>query len=506
MRRPRLLVAGLALAAALAAAVGASASHASKHAIAPIPAFSAEQLAATPTNDWIAPHGDIFNQQYSALAQVNKATVKRLKIAWHTRVALPGQGKKAFNGLSAEGQAVVYNGTMYIPTAKGDIFALDAGTGERLWYHKHRWPKGLQPVFPANRGVSLGDGRVYMGQNDGSMIALDQATGRTVWQTRLNYKAGYFFTNAPTYVNGMVISGTSGGDWGARAKVMAFDAKTGKVRWQFNVIPNRPQFGYKSWPTKRAFEGGGAVWATLPVDTKLGLVYVGVGNPIPYNGNVRGHGQELFTESIVALHLRTGKYAWHYQFVHHDIWDYDTAANPLVLFNLKIKGRMRQAVAHASKQGWVYILDRRTGKPILGIKERKVPQSAAQHTWPTQPIPVGQPFAKQCLTKQDIAAWRKVPAPGGASYRFGCTYTPYDETNYTVFGPAPLGGTDWPPSSFSPRTGHLYICSKDSTTAWKALPQETAGKLKPSATSSRSRASSRCPAHPRRRGWARSSR
>jgi quinohemoprotein ethanol dehydrogenase len=251
---------------------------------------------------------------------------------------------------------------------------------------------------------------------------------------------------------------------------VALAAKTGKVKWSFSVIPTGKEIGANTWPAKRAWVGGGAIWNTPAVDTDLGLVYVGVGNPVPYNGNVRGPGDELFTESVLALHINTGKYAWHYQTVHHDIWDYDTAANGVQLFDLEIKGQMRKALAQPGKTGWVYILDRKTGKPILGINEKPVPQNASQHTAATQPIPVGQPCSTQCAPK----SWAN-----GKPVTLGCLYTPYDDQHYTAFAPSALGGADWPPTSYSQRTGLLYICSKNSSTAWKALPEEQAGKLKP---------------------------
>ena len=273
----------------------------------------------------------------------------------------------------------------------------------------------------------------------------------------------------------MLIIGTSGGDFGARCKVVAIDGKTGRIKWTFNVIPTGKQKGAETWPKKRAYLGGGAVWAPLVVDPALGLVYVGVGNPVPYNGSVRGKGKELFTESVVALNMNTGQYRWHYQTVHHDIWDYDTAANPLVAFDLTIKGTERKAIASMGKTGWVYLLDRRNGQPILGIPEKKVPQSPVQHTWPTQPIPVGEPFAAQCPP----ATWKNWKAPDGKKVKIGCLFTPYNGKQYTAFAPAALGGVDWPPSSYSPRTGYMYVCSKDSSAAWKALPAKEAGKLKP---------------------------
>jgi PQQ-dependent dehydrogenase (methanol/ethanol family) len=461
-------------AAALTVVVGASAR---THEITPIPAFSAAELTAQPADDWLTSRGDIFNQQFSSLRQINKGNVKGLKVAWHTHVAVPTKGKPNFTGVSAEAEPVVYQGTMYMPDMKGNVYAFDAVTGERLWYYKPKYPKGFAAGLPTSRGVVIGDGNVYMAQTDAAIVALDQATGRVKWKnTVANYKEGYFFTSPPTYINGRLIIGTSGGDFGARAKVLSLNAKTGKLQWSFEVIPTGNQLGANTWPEKRAYTGGGAVWAPLAVDPALGLVYVGVGNPVPYNGNVRGPGQELFTEAVVALHMNTGKYAWHYQTVHHDIWDYDTAANPLVLFDLRIKGRMRHALASVGKTGWVYILDRRTGKPVLPIPERKVPQDATQNTYPTQPIPSGQPFAAQC---PDRAAWAKWKPPDGKPLKIGCIFTPYNDRQYTVFAPTPLGGADWPPSSFSPRTGYLYICSKDSSGAWKALPESEAGKLKP---------------------------
>jgi len=466
-----LLVAG-----AVLATVAWSASS-KTHAITPIPAFTPTELTAVPGDNWVTSRGDMYNRQYSSLTDIGKSNVSQLKVAWHTRVAVPTKGKPNFTGSSAEAEPVVYNGTMYMPDAQGNVFAFDAVTGERLWYYKPKYPKGFSAGLPTSRGVVIGDGKVFMAQTDGSVVGLDQGTGRVAWKTKVgDYKQGYFFTSPPTYVDGTLIAGTSGGDFGARCKVVGMDAKTGKVKWSFFVIPTGKQFGADTWPKKRAFLGGGAIWAPLTVDPALGLVYVGVGNPIPYNGNVRGKGKELFTESVVALNYKTGKYKWHFQEVHHDIWDYDTAANPLVLFDLNIKGKMRHAVASIGKTGWVYILDRATGKPVLGINEKKVPQMASQHTWPTQPIPVGQPFAAQC---PDLKQWKGYKAPDGKPYNSGCLFTPYTTGHYTLFAPAALGGADWPPSSYSVKTGYLYICSKDSSALWKALPQAQAGKLKP---------------------------
>jgi len=479
MKRSRALLAlllGLAIVVALVVGVSLRSASAStsSHAINPIPAFSTSQLTALPGNDWLTSKGDIWNRQFSTLDQINQSNVSQLKLAWHTRVVVPGAPAK-FNGVSDEAEPVEYGGTIYMPDSKGNVFAFDAATGERLWYYKPKYPKGFAPGLPTSRGIAIGAGKVYMAQTDGSVVGLDQATGRMTWHTEIgDWKSGYFFTAPPTYVNGTLYIGTSGGDFGAASKVVALDAATGKIKWTFHLIPRGNQFGSKTW-AKSDYNGGGAVWEPLTVDPSLGLVYVGVGNPIPYNGIARGYGDDLFTESVVALNTSTGKMKWYFQEVRHDIWDYDTAANPLVLFDLTINGQLRHVVASMGKTGWIYELDRATGKPILGMKERKVPQSAQMHTAKTQPIPVGQPFAAQCAPQ----AWKKWKAPDHKPVQVGCIFQPYSTSHYTAIAPTALGGADWPPSSYSPKTGYMYVCSKDSSEAWKALPITKSTKLQP---------------------------
>jgi alcohol dehydrogenase (cytochrome c) len=444
-------------------------------AISPIPPFTSSDLTNTPKDDWVGVHGNILQQQFSGLTQINRGNVKSLKIAWHSQVFIPTKGKPSFTGSLAEAEPVEYGGTMYLPDAKGNVYAMDATTGERLWYYKYKTPKGFSSLLQTSRGVAIGDGKVFMAQTDAHVVGLDQSTGRPKWETTVgNWKTGVTFTSAPTYVDNLVIVGESGGDSGGDCQLVALNATTGKVVWRFSVIPRGNQFGAKTW-APGDYPGGGAMWSPPAVDTSLGLVYVAVGNPVPYNGADRGVGMDLFSEATIAVHMKTGKLAWYYQETHHDNWDYDPAANGVELFNLKIKGQMRQAIAQAGKTGWVYILDRRNGKPIIGIPEKKVPQEAAQHTWPTQPIPKGQPFSTQCAP----GSWKTYKQPGGESTTVGCLYHPYNSTNYTAVAPSALGGADWPPSAYSPRTGYLYICSKNSTAAYKALPSVVAGKLQP---------------------------
>ena len=215
---------------------------------------------------------------------------------------------------------------------------------------------------------------------------------------------GETITSAPLYYDGLVITGLSGGEFGVRGSVTAYDAETGKLVWRFYTIPGPGETGHETWPQDNdAWKHGGApVWQTPAVDPELGLLYFSTGNTSPdFDGSSR-KGDNLFANSIVALDAKTGEYRWHFQQVHHDIWDLDSPS-PVVLFDVKIDGQLRHALAEASKTGWVYILDRTNGKPLVGIDERAVPQEPRQHTAATQPYPVGDAFTPQSVTAKEAA-------------------------------------------------------------------------------------------------------
>ena len=417
--------------------------------ITPSPAFSDKQLVALPSTDWITNGGNLYNQRYSPLAAINRDNVGSLKAVWRTHLNGSGLGAQ----YSGQGQPLVYDGVIYMVTGNDDVFALDVKTGAILWsYEAHLDPDRVKVCCGwISRGLGMGAGKVYLGQLDAKLVALDQRTGKVVWTTQAQDPLqGYSIVSAPLYFDGLVITGLGGADMGIRGQVKAFDAKTGKPRWTFYTIPGPGEFGNDTWPANTDMwkYGGASVWQTPAVDPQLGLIYFSTGNAgATYNGSVRP-GDNLFTASIVAIEAKTGKYRWHFQQVHHDIWDYDSP-NPVVLFDAVFDGKPRKALAEIPKTGWVYILDRATGKPILGIDEKPVPQEPRQATSPTQPYPVGDAVVPQSL---DIAPEGQQLINGGR------IFTPYWDKPVSY---RPQMAVNWPPSSYDPTTHTMYICAID---------------------------------------------
>jgi quinohemoprotein ethanol dehydrogenase len=423
------------------------------------PAFAGQTLAELPTTSWPTNGGDWYNRRYSPHVEINRDNVVLLKGIWRARLDGSGVGTK----YSGEATPLVYDGVVYVVTGADDVFAISVDSGETLWSYRAELEQTIDTICCGwtSRGVGLGDGRVYVGQLDGKLVALDQRTGEIAWSTQAErWEEGFSITGAPLYYDGLVIIGFAGAEYGIRGRVKAFDAKTGELVWTFYTIPGPGHVGHDTWPADNDVwqHGGASVWQTPAVDPELGLLYFSTGNPGPdFNGAVRT-GDNLFSASIVAVDAATGEYRWHFQQVHHDIWDYDGPA-PVVLFDLEIDGQMRRGLAQASKTGWVYILDRTNGEPLIGIDEQPVPQEPRQATSPTQPHPVGDAFVPQSI---------EIAPEGYDLVNDGRIFTPFWTEQTVIAKPAIGGGANWPPSSYDPRTGYLYVCAKDEIGVFRA--------------------------------------
>ena len=432
-----------------------------------IPAFTSKQLVAPPGEGWLTNGGSLSNQRWSPLALLDRGNVAGLKANW--RASLNGSGMSPRAGNQA--QPLVYGDSIYVMTGDGDAFAVDFATGRVRWeFRADVDPKVARPccAWPG-RGVAIGDGKVFVGELDARLIALDQRTGRVVWSIQAeDPKAGFAIASAPLYYDGLVITGFAGSDMGTRGRIKAYDASTGALRWTFYTVPGPGEFGHDTWPQHSDVwkHGGAAIWQTPAVDPELGLIYFSTANPGPVlNGAVR-QGDNLFSVSIVALEVKTGKYRWHFQEVHHDIWDYD-APNPVVLFDAPYGGRVRKALVEMGKTGWGYILDRETGKPLLGMKETPVMQLEQQHTSPTQPFPVGDAVVPQYID---------MPPEGFDLVNEGRIFTPFAR-HPAVW--KPLAAVNWPPSSYDPDTHLLYVCATDSL--WGAVGGDPEYPVEPGA-------------------------
>lgn len=402
--------------------------------------------------DWRYYGNDLLNRRFQDVDQITPANVAKLKPAWvfHTGEI---KMKESF-----EASPIIVDRTVYVSTGMNTVFALDAATGKKKWVYK---PKFLAPPpkLPLccgmnNRGVAYGDGKIFLARLDAVLVALDAKTGKEVWHAQVaDWQRGYSMTIAPQFYDGKVIVGTSGGEYAIKGKVAAYDAATGKLAWKFDTI--KPD----TWAGNSSENGGVPVWGNPSVDPQLGLVYVGTGNASPdFNGSNRA-GLNLYASSVVALDARTGQPRWHFQEIHHDIWDYDGPMPPM-LFDMNVNGQTVPAVGHCTKGGQYFILDRRNGQPIYPVEEVPVPQEPAwQHPWPTQPMSAVEPLTPIGL--QD------------PPQKYGYDYAPYftpPTVVAKVMQPGTEAGCEWPPAAFSPRTGYIYYVARYEPTGFVGQP------------------------------------
>jgi quinohemoprotein ethanol dehydrogenase len=445
--------------------------------IAAAPEFTSEELYEHAGANWLTNGGSTTNDRFSTLDEINTENVKELKGDWMTKIGSNATAAK----FSVEGQALEYEGTIYASDGADDVFALDASTGEKLWsYEPHLPPDPLGEVVCCgwdNRGVAIGDGMVYVSQLNGDEVALDQTTGKVEWQTNIEKASqGFSITSAPLYYDGKVYVGGSGGEYGIRGRLTALDAKTGKFLWHFWTTPSPSETGGNTWPKKGDpyKEGGASIWNTPTVNPETNMLYFSTSNASPWLGRSR-EGENLFTASIVALNAETGKYMWHYQMVHHDIWDFD-APSPTVLFKGEMAGKEVEAVGEPEKTGWVYLLDQKTGKPIYPIPEVKVPQDASQKTWPTQPEPTMPPFSPRETTPEAVKVAEEAVSGDKPKPKIvgSPIFTPMssDPNVINLTANSATGGNNWPPSSYSPEANTYVVCSLAGSLGLVVPPKE----------------------------------
>lgn len=401
------------------------------------------QLQAQEDNvNWRYYGNDLANTRFQNIDQITTSNASQLQVAWvfHTHV----KGSTT----AMEGTPIVINGVMYVTTGQDDVFALNAANGTQLWHYK---PKDMPPLSQLsiccnydNRGVAVGQGLVFEARLDATLVALDANTGAQVWKAVVD--------NWQKFINGMVIVGTSGGEYLTRGHVDAYNAKTGAHIWRFYTTEPT------TWAGNSYLQGGAPVWHNPTYDPSLGLLYVAAGNAGPDINGVPRAGTNLYTVSVIALNVNTGTLAWYYQESHHDLWDYD-ATSPVLLFDLN----GTPALAHTGKTGFTFILDRRTGTPLYPVNEVAVPTTPEwQNPWPTQPE-----STVESLTPHSVES---VPA----GYTAAPMWTPPQEQPL-VMQPADEGGQEWPPDAYSPRTKFLYEYARYIPRVFQTSPTNITG-------------------------------
>jgi len=445
--------------------------------------------------DWPAYGGSNASEKYSSLDQINATNVAQLKIAWEW-LSPDAEIVKANPGLApGEFQAtpIMVGGRLFTSTAMCQVAAIDPVTGRTLWiYDPGTWRHG-KPVSKGfqHRGVAFwGEGdeaRVLIATGDNRLIALDPATGvpvagfgengevdigavgmqRPVVRTPTDV---FGSTSAPTICRDTIVVGQYIHDRSVQnvmppGDVRGFDVRTGKLKWTFHTIPQAGEPGYETWARGSAERSGNAnIWAPMSADEDLGLVYLP--GSCPTNNFFGGDrpGDNLFGNALIALDADTGKRRWHFQIVHHDIWDYDLPTAPILL-DIKVRGRAVKAVAQLTKHGFCFVFDRRTGEPVWPIEERAVPVSEikAEHAAPTQPFPTWpKPYERQGLSEADLVDFTpEIKAEAVEilkTYNAGPLFTPLGMRRTTVM-PSWVGGANWWGAAADPETGIVYIPS-----------------------------------------------
>ncbi len=479
-------------------------------AVAAIPTLAVAQ--SPEASDWGYYGGDTFGERYSNLDQINRQNVSRLEIAWIYRTGELGAGLASADKLTFEATPVLAFGMLYLSTATDIVIALDPITGRPRWRFDPRIDRRARYSEVASRGVSVWQDpdiapvgvcsrRVFIGTLDARLIALDAITGKPCADfgthgavdlsrgVRLRDRGAYLVTSPPAVARDVIIVGSAIGDNRAveveRGVVRAFDARSGALKWSFDPIPDSPQhpaaLEWRSWQAART--GAANAWGVMSVDPALGAVFVPTGSASPdYYGGER-LGSNGFADSLLALDAETGRLRWHQQLIHHDLWDYDLAAQP-VLVSLDSSAEPVYAVLQATKSGMLFVFDRDTGKPLDAIVERPVPGSTVpgEQASPTQPFPQTPSLAPHDrIDPRD--AWGITFWDRGACrdllrrYRNEGTYTPPD-TRGSISAPGYVGGVDWGGIAFDARRQRVIAAVNHLPAVVRLVPREDLARVR----------------------------
>ena len=392
--------------------------------------------STTPAN-WLQYSGSYDGHRFSSLAQINRENVSHLTAQWVFQTPVTG---------NFENTPLVVDGIMYVSAQENTAFALDARTGRRLWSYTRALPEKIRACCGhVNRGFAILGTRLFLATLDAHVVALDTATGNVLWDvTAADYSKGYAFTVAPLIVRNKVIVGVSGGEYGIRGFIDAYDAETGKRAWRFYTVPAPGEPGGDSWPSgDSAARGGAPAWVTGTYDPQLDLLYWPTGNPSPSDDGSGRKGDDLYSNSILALQPDTGKLQWYFQFTPFDLHDWDATEVP-VLLDTELNGQSRKLLLQANRNGFFYVLDRANGHFLFA-----------------------KPFAAQNWAKSIDSSGRPILQPNAA---------PTEEGNRTCPGAA--GATNWMSPSYSSQTGLFYVSAREQCDIFYAHPQQyVAGRL-----------------------------
>ena len=392
-------------------------------------ALGAASLASA--QSWPVYGGDTGNQRYSQGSQITPANVSKLNVKWALQLG---------SNRSQESSPILVGDTLYVTSSFGpkNVFAVNAKTGEVRWKWSPEMPKGVEQYACCDvnsRGVSYSDGKIFVGRLDAKVTALDAKTGKEVWtQTVVDYTQGSVITSPPTVAKNVIITGFGGGEYGVRGALVALDQSTGKEVWRTYTVPVGNEKNADTWKGDTGKTGGGAAWNVGSYDPKLNLVYYGTSNPGPWTAIVRGNDSSdigkftnLYTASVIAMNPDTGNIVWHYQFTPHDAWDYD-GVNELVFADLPVEGKATPVIMQANRNGFFYVIDRANGKLISA--KNFVPTN-----WATGiDLKTGMPIETANNEKRPrLKKWAKDICPNL------------------------VGGKNWMPMSYNPKTGLVYI-------------------------------------------------